>query len=573
MPNKRQLNYWFFATAITFMLCFVIGYGFFYERYIVFLETLFSGSITGVPLFDFLNIAFVGLDKIFAWLYHQFPNFYWLDASHIAVAFVAILLYLWGIAMLAAKRGLGFWAGALLAANASTLVYFNLVSNNNSREAFFLVSILLFFFWGYNTHKPKWQYLLAIISFVLIALLRVEFALLALIVFGGFVAVQYQWLKQQWKWLIAPVLFLIFMGGYLYVDRNYSSSFAKESDFSQYLIADADNFDVLETFNNKKDSLRYLAAKELWLSDTTNLKIDFFRSLQQYKIGFSLNYFQHYFPKYFENANQLLWQSLIDNLPFLILVLSLLAYFIIESFWAHKNIRQRWKVLLLPFLWQLALLWFLCYTVRMETTVLQPMLLVSVLFLLGTNNKPTQPVLNDSIVLFSKSMLITILAINLLYANYFLYQHCTSRKGQLNISKAVCNEANKLAAGKYLMLDTYSTDILDHRMGYNFVFNLPKNILLYDCGQLILTEPYLSYHAKVCNCNPLDNKAFYSFLLRNKKEVLILSEKSRMDFVTGYLQGMHQMKISYKPLQGNFIAHQLSDYGMNLHYYTLTDSL
>lgn len=567
-----NVKWWSFGLAVLVTLGYIVFYGFFFERYIVFLESLFSGAISGIPLFDFQNIAYVGLALVFSKLYQLVPDFYWLDASHILVALVTALLFFFGVAMLAQKRGVGLVAALLLSGNVAALTYFNLVSSNNCREILLFTSMMLLVFWGWQKHKPWWKFVLAWVGMVLIALLRFEFAAFAAVVFCCFAATQPGWLKVQWKWFLAPLAFFVVVGAYLFYDRNYSGDFAKESDFSQYLIADADHLALFESFSDPKDSLRYMAAKELWLSDTANLKIDFFRSLQQYKVGFSVNYFQNYFPFYLKRAIEMLAYFVSDNLAFVLLPLLLLIYFLAQAIWVTADVRQRWPVLLLPFTAIVFLLLLLCYLVRMETTVFQPLMLVSVLYLLATKNQTPPPAQRTQRDARLKVVLAGLLFVNLIVANKQLYSFANQRSRLLQNNMAACREADSLAAGKYLLLDGYSNLIYDHRPGNNFVFKQPKNILLYDCGQLILAEPFLSYHASICQCNPLDNMAFYSFLLTNKKDVLLLSNPQRMAFVMGYLRGMHGLPIGYRKMEGGFEAEKLTDFGMELHYYTLTDN-
>ena len=570
--SKLSQSQIFFTVGFSLVCFYILVYGVYFERYIVFLESLFSGSIVGQPLFNFLNIAYIGQSLLFAKLYNAFPSFYWLDFHTIAVGGFTVVAFLWGVAMLAHKRMFGWAAGLLLIANCSTLLHYNLASANSSREAFLLTALLLLIFWGWSSSKPFWKYLLILVGLCWTMLIRYEFALLALILFASFVLVQHKWLRHQWRWFIGPLVLFVAIGSFLYIDRNYSGDFAKESDFSQYLIADADHLKLFESFNDPKDSLRYMAAKELWLSDTANLKIEFFRSLQGYKLGFSINYLQNYFPYYFNRAVEMLQYFLHEYFLFFLLPFALLLYFLIEAYWITGDIRKRWWVLAIPYFMMLMMLFTLSYLVRMETTLLQPAMMLSIMFLLGVGNQPV-PVEKQSAARWLKIGLSVFLFVHLIAANNQLYKFVNEREKMLEKNIVVCREADTLAKDKFLVLDGYSNLIYDHRLGNNYVFKQTKNILLYDCGQLILAEPFLSYHAKICQCNPLDNVAFYTFLLNNKQNVLLLSHPQRMAFVIGYMRGMHQMQIGYRKIEGEFKAEQLKDFGLELHYYILTDSV
>lgn len=567
IPRDRRI---FLFTMLFFFLLILI-HGFYFERYLVFLETLFSGAITGIPLADFQTIAYVGLIVISAKLYQLFPNVAWLDYSTIGIAMITAVLYLWGIAQLTIKRGMGFVLGLIVTLCATPLVYFNLASANNSREAFLFPMLMLFVFWGWSSAKPCYRYLFTLFIFCIIMLIRVEFGYLAVVVFGGFALLQWRWFIKQWRWFIAPFTFCMLIGSYLYIDRNYSGDFAKESDFSQYLISDATNVEIFNHFEDPKDSLRYLAAKELWLSDTANLKIEFFRSLQQYKVGLSTSYFRDYFPIYFTKGIDMLRFFLNDDLPFLILPLLLWLYFMAESWLVVGDIKKRWAILTIPFLWILFLLLAICYLVRMETTVLQPFLLIATLFLLATHNS-TVSAHRINRARFLKVLLLLPLIFLFFWANSHLSSFTKQKEKILTLCQKVSAEADSIARGKYLMLDGYSTLIFDHKPGKNFVFKQPKKILLYDCGQLILGHQYLEYYSEICQCNPLDNASFYSFLLAHKDELLLLSNPQRNAFIKTYLYGMHQMDIDFVKVPGDFEAEKLKDFGIEIHYYTIRNS-
>ncbi len=567
IPKDRRI---FLFTMLFFFLLIQI-HGYYFERYLVFLETLFSGAISGIPLDDFQTIAYVGLDTMSSKIYKLFPNIAWLDYSTTGIATITAILYLWGIAQLTIKRGMGFILGLIVSLCSALLVYFNLASANSSREAYLFTIMMLFVFWGWNNGKSGLRYLFAFSSFCIIMLIRVEFGFLAVVVFGGFAFLQWRWFIKQWRWFIAPFSFCVLIGSFLYIDRNYSGDFAKESDFSQYLIADADYLEVFSHFEDPKDSLRYLAAKELWLSDTASLKIEFFRSLQQYKVGLSTSYFKNYFPFYFAKATAMLGYFLKENLPFLILPLLLWLYFMAESWLVVGDIKKRWTALTLPLLWILFLLLVLCYLVRMETTVLQPFLLTAILFLLATHNTSLSLIQRSKSRLL-KGLLLLCLFFLLFWANSYLNAFIKQKEKILTMCNKASKEADSLAQGKYLMLDGYSTLIFDHKPGKNFVFKKPKKILLYDCGQLILSSQFLNYHSKICQCNPLDNVSFYSFLLAHNDELLLLSNPQRNAFIKGYLRGMHQMDIDFVEVAGDFAAEKLKDYGLEMHYYTIRKS-
>jgi hypothetical protein len=562
---------WVFLSTILLFFFFILVHGFYFERYIVFFESLFSGSISGIPLDDFETLAFVGLDIVLAKIYKLFPDIAWFDYSHIALSILTALLYLRAIAQLTIKRGMGFALGLVISLCATALVYFNLVSANFSREVILFSILMLFAFWGWNRLKPLYHYLLVFCAFCIVILTRVEFGFLAAILFGGFVLTQWRYLFAQWRWLVAPLAFFVLIGSYLYYDRNNTNDFAKESDFSQYLISDASYVETFRHFEDPKDSLRYLAAKELWLSDTASLKIEFFRSLQQYKISFSLAYFKKLFPFYFSKATSMLGSFLNDDLPFLILPILLWLYFIVESWIVIGNLKERWAVLTLPLLWVIFLLFVLCYLVRMETTVLHPFLLIATLFLLAVHNSPA-PLNKLNISRFLKGLLFITLLLHFVWTNIHLNTFSRQKAKIIVFNQNTAKEADSLANGKYLMLDGYSNLILDHKPGKNFVFKKPKAVLLYDCGQLILGKHFLEYHRKICDCNPLDNVSFYSFLLAHKDELLILSNPQRNDFIKAYLHGMHQLDIDFVKLEGDFHAEKLIDIGLDIHYYTIRNS-
>ena len=157
------------------------------------------------------------------------------------------------------------------------------------------------------------------------------------------------------------------------------------------------------------------------------------------------------------------------------------------------------------------------------------------------------------------------------FSNCSLFTFYTQRKAMLQRNVSVCHKVDSLAKDKYLVLDGVSNLIFDHRPGSNFVFKQPKNILLYDCGQLILGEPFLSYHRKICDCNPLSNAEFYNFLYRNRKQTIFLSSPERMSFVFGYLRFMHQLPYSYRELPVDFVKANPGNNQTDLHCYELID--
>ncbi len=566
--TRRKRTNGLFVTGLMVLGVLLLRHGFYLERYKVFLESLFSGSLVGEPLSDFLNLAFIWLSLGFSRLYTTWPDVPWFDWSAMGLAMLNAVLFVRGLSMLAVKRGLGLWPSALLVLAGAVLISFNFVSCNSSRDAYLLPALMLMVLWGWDARKPLWGYGVALLLFMLGVLVRFEFAALAAVGFGMFVLVQWRWLAQQSRWLALPCAFLLVMAGYLYIDRNYSDDFAKATDFSQYLVSDADFVEMYESFSDPKDSLRYIAATELWLSDTSELKVDFFRSLQQYKIGFSVRYFQEYFPVYMRLGWQMLSDVAATNWPFVALPLILWLYLLLSSIGTGSMSRgYRWAITM-PLLGAWLLLFIISYLVRMETTVLQPVMMMAVVHLLAisqpwdeSNRKPGTA---------DGTLLAVSLAAVLMGGAVNIERFANTRSDMLNANKSVCLEADSLSRGGYLMLDQYSNLILDHRPGHNFTFTGPEHLLLYDCGQLILSEPYLSYHREVCDCNPLDNVEFYHFILRERDKVLILSNDQRMAFVFGYLRGMHGMAISYQEVDGEFAAHELRRFGMGLKYYRVT---
>lgn len=539
-PNNLKYTLLVFIIAYTFVLFYF--FGFYYEFYESLFTALLSGSLT--PEVQYNNLFYfghVGLSHIYSWFYTIAPKISWLNYFS--------YLYLITATFLIIKPFFNFsklgWFIYSLAAFILWISAEHFILLNLTRVSMLLTFGSLFALIFSPELDKKTNYFKSIFLLLISTLgilTRVESGILIIVIIILFLTIYYppeisNKKKRTLLKLLYPILLIVFCTAWFKIDIKTSDEFYKQIEPNlEYELMVRNNILEISSMKNARDSVRYMAVYDGMWGDAKTNDLYFLKSLIKHED------FKLWDPYTLHIAYVSIVRS-INNCLSISITLLILFLFSIGLLIADKKYKSALRLLLFNISFWI-LLFIISYKAKMVERGLSPMLFsVSILhiyILLKHTSLLKRKV--------TKAIFVFILFFIAFYHYNFLSSTSDKYSREYNLFNKRLDFLEKNLKDKSLMLNKESVDILmkSQRPFKSFDFSSFKSILIYDMLAFNTIEPYKSYLALKCNCNPLDYKSFFSNIIHsNEIDPLFVISESSKNFLKEYLITVHKQNTSW----------------------------
>ncbi|MES2622247.1 MAG: hypothetical protein V4615_15460, partial [Bacteroidota bacterium] len=380
-----------------------------------------------------------------------------------------------------------------------------------------------------------------------------------------FILITGRTIRGSAKTLLPPAVIAVSIMFYIH-HLAASVPFLQRTEAAMFYVADGVNDPDFYSGKSPKDSIKIYALKGFFMNDEAELTEDFINNLFKEKIK-SLGTAPIPFTQRITTAWHITRPCVEANLTgcglnVLLILLVLFLYF--------KN--RNGLYVYASFIFFQLFFWFtifaVAYLIKMEYRHFDPMLqlysLCNILFL--ANYTSVYPKFSSSFA-FHVSALIVFILLSFKVLHVFHKAHET-KLTLINQNRAI-KEVNEMAAGKILMLDVNSRQLIHGNVFTVVKFPKVQKILLYDLGEFPLIPSYKMILDNFCHCNSSRVNEFYRYLKEQKENVLFVSTDSRIQMISGYLQLVHGINYHFTKLPGNFKASKIFCNGEYLNYYII----
>jgi hypothetical protein len=511
-------------------------WGLHYERYESFLTGLFSGQFTpGTPYDHFYFFGHVGLLTIYAHLYKMFPEIPWMNfVLYLSIGTSLFLIILSFVKSFKKSFLLGFVLFVIAAFYIEQHVFFI-----HTRVSFLLSFSALFCLLSSQESQSLsiGKYFLFFGIFMTALITRSEPAMIMLLLVALFDftvlskgALAQVIFKQLKLYFLPGLACLLYIGAYLY-DVQHADKFYKQIEPElEYELMSRNNIVGVSAVTTRIDSFRYQAVFNGMWGDATTNDAAFLRSL----VGGEQNSYS--------NLVSNGWNALIvaiENCKGVFYLNWLSFSFVFLSFVFLKKYKISFRLVLYHVLFW-ALIFLKSYKVKMIETALSPILLaVSILYLfllLQETNVFRKKMVLMMLICFSAAV---VFELNFISERRKIFQETHLQE----LKKREYLENN--FAGKKLYLNQESSSIFaDSFQPFEKIeIDHFKRVYYFDKQHLTTLEPYRSFLAKECNCDPNNYAEFFQHVIAEKDQSIFLMSESYKDFLSSYLYEVHDLSI------------------------------
>lgn len=550
--------------TLIFFLIVYFSFGIYFERYEILFNALASGKLTpGTKYNDFFYLAHILLIKVYSFLANYLNNYNWLgifQTGYILASFYFILKRFKAIS----NKPLYL---SIILFTVSVFFVEQIMLQVYTRISFMLSLASLLFFFNLDKNKPHYylQYFVGYIMFLVASLTRVEIALLTFLIISMYNIIlmnEKPFIKKigETTLKIIPLFIPItIIFGWTFYEINNSTEFYKQIEPDvEYELTGRDNIVPIANMKSKIDSLRYLAIDKVVWGDASTNDANFLRSLIRSKsITDSTSVL-------LTKAIKSIIESSKDQV---VLIISVHVILMLLLFQFYLNKLNKIFLILVFHIAFLFTILALSYRIKMtETAISSLFFVVLILYLLLLYKDLSLKNTFGKICI----LILTVLTVfqinstinksnNLKYRTQFFEE-------SLKIIKTNFAEKNILLNGESIKLLYAFTPFST----YNFSPPL-KNIIIYDSQHLSSVEPYKTFLAKDCNCDPNHYGEYFSYLKTNKNENVFLMSEDFKEFLEEYLVVVHNLDIkfinseieTYNTNFNNFYEKEINAYYIN----------
>lgn len=355
--------------------------------------------------------------------------------------------------------------------------------------------------------------------------------------------------------LLIPLMLVGTLTSYVIISSLDSIPLLKHTEKAMYFIGDgALNNSTYNKGLSEKEQIKLQALQTFFLSDEEELNEKFIFNMYALKLENETQLKVNVLNK-IENTFQVLSEPIRLNSIQLIT----LAVWLIFLFIYQKKYRLKILVFTLGFLFMvLALAYGLKLDDRHLIYLIQVFGICALLHSI-TQQTPikTFPIL-VAIVAFLFTAQIVIAAIN-----------GVEVRKKIHLQSLAVKEFLAMTKDKIVVMDSYSIAIYWGSVYHIVDLREIDKIVYYDFGQMPIIPEYKEILDKACHCNSRNPVAFYGWLQKNSKNVLIVSTDQRTAFIEKYMQVIKSYKIKFLKNDGNFTINKIKGEGQNLNYYTI----
>ncbi|MDB5283307.1 MAG: hypothetical protein JWO06_2382 [Bacteroidota bacterium] len=540
---KVALKSFLIGAGISFLLLALSAWlgGLFYEEYDPMFASLTSNKLTPTlhQVVSLYVLGHIGTTYIYSYLYHQFPPVEWISLANGlflivggGMAWLILSLFIRGGVVNTITKLAFLWLFY-----SSHLVLFNL-----TRGAFLLCGtsllllVIVYCLEADRNKRWKWQLICAFI-FLLGLLTRPEPALIILFFGGAFSLLFLRGLIKPIQVLFIPGVITIMLFACIVIDRSHSTDFYKlvEPDL-EYQVRVQQNCIPISAMKTAADSMRYEAALGGLWSDPNQVSVSFLRSIVNKQRDFHRmrDQWKEFYPIIGTVAGR--------HLPLVLLSALMAVIFLLFSLrFLSLRISILWVLIYLLF-W--ALIFMQTYLSKINDrsfdSLLSLYLLVQITFYLAF----LKELIKGAAVLVVPSGLVVFSCVQFFWTLDQVRIFREEKEQFLNQYAWVKQEVH----GGTLVLNgsSYIPFMLSFTPFKEQDYSGFSRVYWFDLFYMSTVHPYKEFLAQECNCDVSDFSNFYRFLMKQDKEVYLLSTPRRVQLVTRYLHTIHNLDCTFE---------------------------
>ena len=390
-----------------------------------------------------------------------------------------------------------------------------------------------------NETLTKQKYGLSLLIFIVALLTRSEpvmISLLVVVLFDFIVLGKRSFkdsvLRQLKLYFIPSMACLLFISAFLY-DVQHSDQFYKQIEPElEYELMSRNNITNVSQMTSRVDSFRFQAVYNGMWGDASTNNAAFLRSLVGSK--------ESNMSALFSNGIDALHQA-IKNAEG-VFYLNLCCFFLLVVVFFSKQKYELGLRLTLFYIFFWGLIILKSYKVKMIETALSPMLFMSSILCLYL-------LIAEMRNFGSKAKLVLCLCFFGLMFNQLRFIHNRSSKfrktNDCTLEKRKFLE--KIFKGKSIYLNQESSSIFaDSYSPFEKIeIDQFNRVYYFDKQHLTTLEPYRSFLAKECNCDPNNYSAFFQFVIEEDTQAVFLMSESYKEFLSSYLYEVHELEMEW----------------------------
>lgn len=537
--------YWnrWFIPAYVMMWSLVVGLmaGIHYERYEALFSALASGRLTPGMLYDdFFYLAHIFTIRAYATLYSSAPDTHWLGWFQAGYMLIALGVILSAVGH-RSKSPLYFWTGLVVI---SLFFADHFVSQVYTRVSYMLgfAALLLTCVRHESASLGLSEKALYATVFLLGVLTRPEPAAMLLLVvvpFHFLMVSKHGFLQRIWESvkLFAPMAAIplaVFV--WMQLEIGASDQFYKQIEPEvEYELTARNNIVPISMMGTARDSMRYTAIDRVMWGDATTNDSAFLRSL----IGGG-----EAEPQLEERVRLTALYSLTDSMlhnPAMVLLACFLLLAVLIGQIAQGDFRRAIGTLAFIVFFILLML-FVSYRVKMTPTAV-----ASVFFSVAAL---TIVFFGDGLLSAGPRRFLVLLGLGALsiFQAVQLYGHSGTEKARRLFFQTAWGTLEDNFFGKNIFLNGESIHLLNAFSPLQpFDFEPFNRVVIYDSQHVSTMEPYRTYLANDCNCDPNNYSEYFAFLQEGKDANVFLMSADFKGFLEKYLYVVHGMHVRFSP--------------------------
>jgi len=537
--NFASCNWFLIAFTLGLFYILIFCVGLFYERYEILLSALASNQLTPeIQYDDFFHLGHIFIIEVYSVFYHRFTQINWLTIIQLFYLAVAFGLILRVFQKQEADSKLKLLQYFLLAVLFSEHVI-NLVHTRVSFVLSFAALLALCAEEFNNTRTWKKQ-IIYVGIFAIAAMTRPESAALMLILVAGFhfllvgkrnISFRF-WRDVRLFSPMAVVPLFIFL--WIHFEIEASNEFYKQIEPEvEYELTARNNIVPIGMMKTARDSMRYLAIDQVMWGDASTNDAEFLRSLIGDPTGAV-----DYNSLVLGSAYTQLYGALMANRNMVLLTIVLFGFIL---FGQIKGTDSATALLTMAYgIFLFTLLFWISYRIKITIPAISCIFFSTVVLLLafcisGKNNGGVRR--EYAFLIASFFCIFQVVGLKdevekLSFKTELLqssWSRLTSHFPQHNL---LLNGESKHILGAFSPLEPFRFD----------AFN---KVVIYDSQHISTVEPYRSYLAKDCGCDPNDYASYFTSLIKEGDRNIFVMSKDFKIFLEEYLLIVHKLDIEF----------------------------
>lgn len=487
------------------------------ESYDAFCNMQVAGQFSDFSLMDQYYLAWVGFDEIYKFLHNNWPAINWTGIAFIFFNLLGLFLVLVSLKRILRLTKVPAYLILVFQLVLSLVYIDNIVSITHTRFSILFCGLSILNF-GLITNMSKKEHFIYLLLFIVGVLHRPESGIGLFALMGAaLIILRFYQLFNHASRFVLPAVFMIILYGSFVFDWYKTDLFERKLEPNIEYALTTKRILPLEAMTNAEDSLRYEMATQGLFIDEDFLSIDFLRKLAAVEADFD-------FDKYTESVYKLLnWYVYYPYFPFLLIMLIIMGVISRAGFvfWIKFTLLNGLFFLFMS---------YISYGTNIAPRHVSGLLLlntIAVTFLffkeVGAGGISKRWHLGLGLVW----LFVALFTLQNYQYRYELVQE------EVRCYNQAMDKFEENYSDKYVVVTLLNYHLFDQEFKFFNELRNGNTYLMYDILYYSKVPPYNTYLSKLCNCNPKDPIAFFTWL--KEEGALYLLAERRQDLTQRYL--------------------------------------